>query len=101
MTKRVPPPKDFPFRWAVEVRRTTADDAAGFPGRVYYGFPTSIRAGLSKYLTEDVLIMHSVELQELPAQLRALADHYERIKVVDGDDALIIIGCRRGAPEEK
>ena len=98
--RRKPPPKDFPFRWIVEVRRASADDAAKFPGGIYYGFGSWHQGGLSTYLSEELLVVDTVDHELLPARLRALADHYERINAVRGDDAVIIIGRRRGDPEE-
>ena len=99
-TKRRKPPKDFPFRWVIETRRASADDAARFPGSVYYGFGEWHQGGRSTYLTEELLIVDTVDQRLLPERLRALADHYERVQPVRGDDAVIIIGRRRGDPEE-
>lgn len=99
VTKRRKPPKDFPFRWTINVRRATADDAARFPVCVYSD--EIHQGGMTTYFTEEVLAVNRVSLATLPERLRALADHYERIKEVRGDDALIIIGRRRGDPDDE
>ena len=99
--KRRRPPKDFPFRWVIETRRASAEDAAKFPGAVYHGFSSWHQGGRSTYLSEELLVVSTVDHEYLPARLRALADHYERIQPVRGDDAVIIIGRRHGDPEEE
>ena len=68
---------------------------------MYYGCSSWHQGGRSTYLSEELLIVDSVDHELLPARLRALADHYERISPVRGDDAVIIIGRRRGDPEEE
>jgi hypothetical protein len=80
----------FPWRWAIEVRRTTAADTSltttPMPGHYHRGVATSY--------ADEVFVERAVPFRELPARLRALADHYERVEKVDGDDAVVIVGRR-------
>lgn len=91
----------LPYRWVIEVRRATEDDSKGMIGsrdgkrpRLALPFPCVYQAGKATHFTDEVLESRAVPLRNLPAYLRALADHYERVRDVSGDDAVVLVGRR-------
>jgi len=88
-----PAPHDYPFRWAVETRRTHAGDSnSPFP-------PTrwKMQGGLTTHYAEEIVVASSVPSHSLPSFLHELAAHLDLVEdAFSGDDAFVIVGRRRG-----
>lgn len=87
----------FRFPWAIETRRSNERDASRI------GFlPASRRihqAGVTTYYADELLVIYDVALRDLPSRLRALADHYDRIRELPDEEADVIVARRRWMPE--
>lgn len=85
----------YPFDWVIDLRRPNATDKRlSFPSRARW------YQGVSTFFTNELFVAEDVHHRDLPAQLRALADHYERVKPPQNDaNAIIVIGRRNGGAQ--